>query len=150
MMRQMMGGGGMPGMPAIPGMRRAVSKSAKQEGEEEAQGRAARRQPGRGRQGAGGKVQPPPRRRPGQCARSTRPATPGPGRRGCNELTRGPGGQPGRAELEPGPCAASHARSQQAAVARRHTSRPRPGRPGQPPGRLGLLGRRRAKKDDDK
>ncbi len=29
MMRQMMGGGGMPGMPAIPGMRRAVSKSAK-------------------------------------------------------------------------------------------------------------------------
>ena len=29
MMRQMMGGGGMPGMPAIPGMRRAATKSAK-------------------------------------------------------------------------------------------------------------------------
>ena len=29
MMRQMMGGGGMPGMPAIPGMRRATAKSAK-------------------------------------------------------------------------------------------------------------------------
>jgi signal recognition particle subunit SRP54 len=29
MMRQMMGGGGLPGMPPIPGMRRAVSKSAK-------------------------------------------------------------------------------------------------------------------------
>ena len=29
MMRQMMGGGGMPGMPAIPGMRRATTKSAK-------------------------------------------------------------------------------------------------------------------------
>ncbi len=29
MMRQMMSGGGVPGMPAIPGMRRAVSKSAK-------------------------------------------------------------------------------------------------------------------------
>jgi hypothetical protein len=29
MMRQMMGGGGMPGMPAIPGMRRTATKSAK-------------------------------------------------------------------------------------------------------------------------
>jgi signal recognition particle subunit SRP54 len=29
MMRQMMGGGGVPGMPAIPGMRRAATKSAK-------------------------------------------------------------------------------------------------------------------------
>jgi signal recognition particle subunit SRP54 len=29
MMRQMMGGGGVPGMPAIPGMRRATAKSAK-------------------------------------------------------------------------------------------------------------------------
>ena len=29
MMRQMMGGGGIPGMPAIPGMRRAATKSAK-------------------------------------------------------------------------------------------------------------------------
>jgi len=29
MMRQMMGGGGIPGMPAIPGMRRAAQKSAK-------------------------------------------------------------------------------------------------------------------------
>ncbi len=29
MMRQMMGGGGLPGMPPVPGMRRAMSKSAK-------------------------------------------------------------------------------------------------------------------------
>jgi signal recognition particle subunit SRP54 len=29
MMRQMMGGGGLPGMPPIPGMRRTTSKSAK-------------------------------------------------------------------------------------------------------------------------
>jgi signal recognition particle subunit SRP54 len=29
MMRQMLGGGGLPGMPPIPGMRRAMSKSAK-------------------------------------------------------------------------------------------------------------------------
>jgi signal recognition particle subunit SRP54 len=29
MMRQMMGGGGVPGMPAIPGMRRTATKSAK-------------------------------------------------------------------------------------------------------------------------
>ena len=38
MMRQMMGGGGMPGMPPIPGMRRAVSKSAKKKAKKKPKG----------------------------------------------------------------------------------------------------------------
>ena len=44
MMRQMFGGGGMPGMPPIPGMRRATKKARQGPegtGEEEAQGRRA-------------------------------------------------------------------------------------------------------------
>jgi signal recognition particle subunit SRP54 len=43
MMRQMMGGGGMPGMPAIPGMRRAAQKSVK--------GKKAKKKPKGGRPG---------------------------------------------------------------------------------------------------
>jgi signal recognition particle subunit SRP54 len=38
MMRQMMGGGGIPGMPAMPGMRRAVSKSAKKNNKKKPKG----------------------------------------------------------------------------------------------------------------
>ena len=51
MMRQMMGGGGMPGMPPIPGMRRAAQKSVK--------GKKAKKKPKGGRPGgnpAAGKV----------------------------------------------------------------------------------------------
>ncbi len=43
MMRQMMGGGGVPGMPAIPGMRRAVQKSVK--------GKKSKKKPKGGRPG---------------------------------------------------------------------------------------------------
>jgi signal recognition particle subunit SRP54 len=43
MMRQMMGGGGMPGMPAIPGMRRAAQKSVK--------GKKSKKKPKGGRPG---------------------------------------------------------------------------------------------------
>jgi signal recognition particle subunit SRP54 len=38
MMRQMMGGGGMPGMPPIPGMRRTASKSAKKKAKKKPKG----------------------------------------------------------------------------------------------------------------
>jgi signal recognition particle subunit SRP54 len=38
MMRQMMGGGGVPGMPPIPGMRRAASKSAKKKAKKKPKG----------------------------------------------------------------------------------------------------------------
>jgi signal recognition particle subunit SRP54 len=43
MMRQMMGGGGLPGMPAIPGMRRAAQKSVK--------GKKSKKKPKGGRPG---------------------------------------------------------------------------------------------------
>jgi signal recognition particle subunit SRP54 len=43
MMRQMLGGGGMPGMPAIPGMRRAAQKTAR--------GKKAKKKPKGGRPG---------------------------------------------------------------------------------------------------
>jgi signal recognition particle subunit SRP54 len=46
MMRQMMGGGGMPGMPPVPGMRRPGKKSAK------ARKAAAKKKPKGGRPGA--------------------------------------------------------------------------------------------------
>ena len=123
MMRQMMGGGGMPGMPPIPGMRRAVSKSAKKKAKKKPKGGRPGGNPAAGK--AGGKPATAPRAARQRGRR-------GPGRRAA-KLTRGPGGQPGRAELEPGP-APGHARSQQAAVARRHTRSRH--RPGQPPGRL--------------
>src|ERR1039457_2463507 len=51
MMRQMLGGGGLPGMPAIPGMRRAAQKSVR--------GKKAKKKPKGGRPGgtpAAGKV----------------------------------------------------------------------------------------------
>ena len=53
MMRQMMGGGGMPGMPAIPGMRRAVSKSAKKKAKKKPKGGRPGGNPAAGK--AGGK-----------------------------------------------------------------------------------------------
>ena len=47
MMRQVLGGGGIPGMPPIPGMRRAATKAAKgKKGKKKPKGGQAGRQPG--------------------------------------------------------------------------------------------------------
>jgi signal recognition particle subunit SRP54 len=68
MMRQVLGGGGIPGMPPIPGMRRAAAKAAK--------GKKGKKKPKGGRPGAS----------PG------RPASSGPGQDGRG--AGGPGGLP--------------------------------------------------------
>ena len=60
MMRQMMGGGGVPGMPAIPGMRRAAQKSVR--------GKKAKKKPKGGRPGGN-----PRRARCGGSATERRP-----------------------------------------------------------------------------
>ncbi len=76
MMRQMMGGGGIPGMPAIPGMRRAAQKNAK--------GKKGTRRSPRAAARAGTQPRPreaPPRAAPsprGRRGRPTGPARPGP------------------------------------------------------------------------
>ena len=59
MMRQMMGGGGMPGMPPIPGMRRAVSKSAKKKAKKKPKGGRPGGNPAAGK--TGGKTATGPR-----------------------------------------------------------------------------------------
>ena len=52
MMRQMMGGGGIPGMPPIPGMRRAVQKNSKK-GKKKPKGGRPGGNPAAGKAGAG-------------------------------------------------------------------------------------------------
>jgi translation initiation factor IF-2 len=83
MMKQMFAGGGMPGMPPIPGMRRATKKAAK--------GRKApaKKKPKGGRPGA------PPR--PAGGGGSSQPGTVPDGLRGGGRNSPGPalGGMPG-------------------------------------------------------
>ena len=148
MMRQMMGGGGMPGMPPIPGMRRAVSKSAKKK---------AKKKPKGGRPG-------------GNPAAGKTGGTPATGPRAGNGAGQGaPGlgqGAGGGLPSSPEELAASlEALNSNPALRRAMpdlSKLPAPGarhRPTAPPARpagrglpagFGLLGRRRAKKDDDK
>jgi signal recognition particle subunit SRP54 len=89
MMRQMLGGGGIPGMPPIPGMRRAVNKAAK--------GKKGKKKPKGGRPGAS----PARSGRPGQDGRGADghggPGAGGLGADGFGAAGRGagsPGGVP--------------------------------------------------------
>jgi signal recognition particle subunit SRP54 len=80
MMRQMLGGGGLPGMPPIPGMRRAGGKSKKVSGKKKPKGGRPGGAPGRGPGGQPGSAPGAGGFGPGRS-----PAAGGPG----------PGGAPG-------------------------------------------------------
>ncbi len=133
MMRQMMSGGGMPGMPAIPGMRRAATKSAK--GKKNSKKKPKGGRPGgnpaagQGRRGQG-------RQRPGPGAPRPRP---GRGRRAGRHarLAGGTGCEPGGADLQPRRAACRGQGGQQDAAAgladRGHVRAGRPARRLRPP-----------------
>jgi signal recognition particle subunit SRP54 len=91
MMRQMLGGGGIPGMPPIPGMRRAATKAAKGK-----KGSAKKKQRGGRPGGAPGRSASSAGTAPGRAASG--PGGPGgaglPGLSGAGGLG-GPGGLPG-------------------------------------------------------
>jgi len=88
MMRQMLGGGGVPGMPPIPGMRRAATKAAKGK-----KGSAKKKQRGGRPGGAPGRSAGGPGTAPGRAAGG--PGGAGlPGLGGAGGLG-GPGGLPG-------------------------------------------------------
>jgi signal recognition particle subunit SRP54 len=99
MMRQMLGGGGIPGMPPIPGMRRAATKAAKgKKGSAKKKQRGGRPggAPGRSAGGAGGA----PGRSAGGAGTAPGRAAGGPGGAGLPGLggaggLGGPGGLPG-------------------------------------------------------
>ena len=136
MMRQMMSGGGMPGMPAIPGMRRAATKSAKGK-------KNNKKKPKGGRPGgnpAAGKTAATAAGAPKAGNGAGRPSRPWPGRgrRRCAgrhaRLAGGTGREPGGTDLQPGRAAGGRQGRQQDAAAgladRGHV------RPGQPARRL--------------
>jgi signal recognition particle subunit SRP54 len=138
MMRQMMGGGGMPGMPPIPGMRRAVSKSAKKK---------AKKKPKGGRPGGN----------PAAGKATGKPAT-GPQAGNGNGAGQGlGGGLPSSPEdlaasldaLNSNPALRRAMPDLSKLPAPDGTPGPATG-PGSLPAGFGLLGRRRPKKDDDK
>jgi signal recognition particle subunit SRP54 len=140
MMRQMMGGGGMPGMPPIPGMRRAATKSASK--------KKAKKKPKGGRPGGN----------PAAGKSGGKPAT---GARAGNGAGQGaPGldqGAGGGLPSSPEELAASlEALNANPALRRampdlgQLPATGAPNGPGSLPAGFGLLGRRRqAKKDDE-
>jgi len=140
MMRQMMGGGGMPGMPPIPGMRRAATKSASK--------KKAKKKPKGGRPGGN----------PAAGKSGGKPATGARAGNGAGEGAPGLGqGAAGGLPSSPEELAASlEALNANPALRRAMPDLgqlPAPGAPNGPgslPAGFGLLGRRRqAKKDDE-
>ena len=149
MMRQMMGGGGMPGMPAIPGMRRAATKSAKGK-------KNNKKKPKGGRPGgnpAAGKAAPP--RRPGAPRAGNGAAAPAPGLGGGAGAL---GGMPGSQEELAASLEALTSNPAALRAAGKVASKMPPpdsltggtSGPASLPAGFGLLRRNRQKKDDEK
>jgi signal recognition particle subunit SRP54 len=142
MMRQMMGGGGMPGMPPIPGMRRAVSKSAKKKAKKKPKGGRPGGNPAAGK--TGGKTATGPRAgngagqgapAAGQGAGGGLPSSPEDLAASLEALSANPALRRAMPDLGklPSPDGAPGANG-----------------PGSLPAGFGLLGRRRNAKKDDK
>ncbi len=148
MMRQMMGGGGMPGMPAIPGMRRAATKSAK--------GKKNKKKPKGGRPGgnpAAGKAAAKAAGAP-NAGNGAGPALPGPGLGGGAGAL---GGMPGSQEELAASLEALTSNPAALRAAGKVASKMPPDSltggtsgPASLPAGFGLLRRNRQKKDDEK
>ncbi len=149
MMRQMMGGGGMPGMPPIPGMRRAVSKSAKKKAKKKPKGGRPGGNPAAGK--TGGKPATGPRAGNGagqgapglgQGAVGGLPSSPEDLAASLEALNSNPALRRAMPDLSQLPAPGALPSPDGASGA--------PSGPSGLPAGFGLLGRRRAKKDDDK
>ena len=151
MMRQMMGGGGMPGMPAIPGMRRAATKSAKGK-------KNNKKKPKGGRPGgnpAAGKTAAKASGAP-QAGNGAGPALPGPGLGGSGAGALG--GMPGSQEELAASLEALTSNPAALRAAGKVASKMPPpdsltggtSGPASLPAGFGLLRRNRQKKDDEK
>jgi signal recognition particle subunit SRP54 len=149
MMRQMMSGGGMPGMPAIPGMRRAATKSAK--------GKKNKKKPKGGRPGgnpAAGKTAATAAGAP-KAGNGAGPALPGPGLGGDGAGALG--GMPGSQEelaasleaLTSNPAALRAAGKVASKMPPQDSLTGGTSGPASLPAGFGLLRRNRQKKDED-
>jgi signal recognition particle subunit SRP54 len=136
MMRQMMGGGGVPGMPPIPGMRRAVSKSAKKKAKKKPKGGRPGGNPAAGKAGGKPATSPGAGNGVGQASGGGLPSSPEDLAASLDALNANPALRRAMPDLSklPSPDGAPGA----------------PAGPGSLPAGFGLLGRRKAKKDDDK
>jgi signal recognition particle subunit SRP54 len=160
MMRQMMGGGGMPGMPPMPGMRRAMTKSAKKK---------AKKKPKGGRPGGNPAAQKPAgglnsgngagQGAPGRISGAGLGAGPGGLGAGPGGLGAGPGGMPATQEelaasieaLTANPALRLPAAGKLAdKLPAPEDLPPAPASPASLPAGFGLLGRRRQAKKDQK
>ena len=149
MMRQMMSGGGMPGMPAIPGMRRAATKSAK--------GKKNKKKPKGGRPGgnpAAGKAAAKAAGGP-KAGNGAGPAVPGPGLGGgAGALDGMPGSQEELAAsleaLTSNPAALRAASKVASKMPPPDSLTGGTSGPASLPAGFGLLRRNRQKKDDEK
>jgi signal recognition particle subunit SRP54 len=144
MMRQMMGGGGVPGMPPIPGMRRAVSKSAKKKAKKKPKGGRPGGNPAVGK--AGGKPATAPSAGNGNGAGQ---GAPGLGQ-GAAALPNSPEDLAASLDALNSNPALRRAMPDLSKLPSPDGAPGAPSGPGSLPAGFGLLGRRRAKKDDDK
>jgi signal recognition particle subunit SRP54 len=152
MMRQMMGGGGMPGMPPMPGMRRAVAKSAKKKAKKKPKGGRPGGNPAAAQKAISGPKSGNGAGAPGRASGTGPPAGPG-------GLGAGPGGMPGTQEEL---AASIEALTANPALRLPSVGKladklpapddlpPAPASPANLPAGFGLLGRRRQAKKDQK
>jgi hypothetical protein len=131
-----MGGGGMPGMPPIPGMRRAVSKSAKKKAKKKPKGGRPGGNPAAGKVGGKPAAAPHAGNGAGQGAGGGLPSSPEDLAASLDALNSNPALRRAMPDLSklPSPDGPPGAATG----------------PGSLPAGFGLLGRRRPKKDDDK